>query len=393
VTRSLSIRQSAVLGLAVVLCLAAGVWGLFRVSARSGAFSDGHHLTIVAQDAHGLEPGTPVLVRGIEYGRVTGIEPVGEGVHVVVRLDPKGRELLHADAAATVQTRGVLGASVVDIKAGTARAGPLAEDTIPMQPTPDLAEVATRLNAVAGRVDAILKEVQEGDGTLPKLLKDDAIYRDLKAASADTQKLVKNLDATTSALRTDAQKTLKGVDESVEAVREELDGLKTFVRNGQDAVTAIRQDAEAIKALPIVRSYVEDPVSALVRPGFERDRVIYTPEMLFESGTSVLNQAGQAHLDECSDWLNGRQHKGSEVVVAAFADPKSPDLTAAGARTLTKKQAERIIEHFKHRGVHKMGYVSRRGLTPVGHGFDPSPVVEKDPLPPTRIEVILFVPR
>ena len=30
-TRSLSIRQAAALGLVVVLCLATGVWGLFRV--------------------------------------------------------------------------------------------------------------------------------------------------------------------------------------------------------------------------------------------------------------------------------------------------------------------------------------------------------------------------
>jgi hypothetical protein len=392
-TRSLSTRQASVLGLVVVLCLAAGVWGLFRVSAKSGMWSEGHELTIVAADAQNIEPGTPVRVRGIEYGRVLGVEPVGEEVHIKVELDQKGHDLLHADASAVVQTKGVLGVSVLDIKAGSSAAGPLTASTIPMQRTPDLAEVTARLNAVAGRVDAILNEVQNGDGTLPKLLRDDAVYRDLKTASADTQKLVKNLDATTTALRSDAQKTLQGVDEGVHAVRQEVEGLKTFVRNGQEAVTAIKHDAEAIKSMPIVRSYVEDPVSALVKPGAERDRVIYTPEMLFETGTSVLTQAGRSHLEECSMWLNGRQDKGSEVVVASFADPKSPDLTAPAARMLTKKQAETITEYFRERGVHKIGYVRRRNLTPVGQGFDPSPVVEKDPLPATRIEVILFVPR
>jgi phospholipid/cholesterol/gamma-HCH transport system substrate-binding protein len=393
VTRSLSIRQSAVLGLVVVLCLAAGVWGLFRVSARSGLWSDGQELTIVAADASNIEPGTPVRVRGIESGRVLGVEPVGDGVHIRVRMDGKARESLFADASATVQTKGVLGVSVVDVKPGSAQAGPLHESAIPMRATPDLAEVTARLSAVAGRVDAILKEVQEGDGTLPKLLRDDAVYRDLKAASADTQKLVKNLDETTTAIRGDTQKTLKGVNESVEAVRNELDGMKTFVRNGQEAVTAIRQDAEAVKALPIIRSYVEDPVSALVRPDCDRDRVVYGPEHFFETGTSILTEDGKARLGECAAWLNGQRPKNSEVVVAAFADPKSPDLTGPAARMLTRKQAEVIVEFFRDRGVHKMGYVSRRNVTPVGHGFDPSPVVEKEPLPASRIEVILFVPR
>ena len=79
--------------------------------------------------------------------------------------------------------------------------------------------------------------------------------------------------------------------------------------------------------------------------------------------------------------------------MASFADAKSPDLTGPSARTLTKKQAEAIAEYFKERGVHKMGYVTRRKVTPVGHGFDPSPVVEKEVLPTTRVEVILFIPR
>lgn len=392
-TRTLSIRQAATLGLVVVLCLATGVWGLFRVSAKSGLWAETCDLTIVSADAQNVEPGTPVRVRGIEYGRVTSVEPSGDNVCIQVRLDRKARELLFADASATVQTKGVLGVSVVDIKAGTPKAGPLEAPAIPMQQTPDLAEVTAKLSAVAGRVDAILKEVQEGDGTLPKLLRDDAIYQDLKATSADTRKLVKNLDETTTALRGDAQKSLKGVNESVEAVRNELEGMKTFVRNGQEAVTAIKQDAEAIKSMPIVRSYVEDPVSALVRPECDKDRVVYGPEQLFQTGTSILTEEGRARLNECAAWLNSQRQKNSEVVVAAFADPKSPDLTAPAARALTKKQAETITEYFKAHGVHKMGYVTRRKVTPVGHGFDPSPVVEKDPLPVNRIEVILFWPR
>ena len=172
-----------------------------------------------------------------------------------------------------------------------------------------------------------------------------------------------------------------------------MDGLKTFVRTGQEAVTAIKQDAEAVKSLPIIRNYVEDHVSALVRPDCERDRVVYMPEDLFEPNTSILTDSGRARLNEVGAWLNAQHQKHSDVVVVAFGDPKSPDQTAASSRTLTKKQAEAISEYLKERGVHKMGYVTRRKITPIGLGFDPSPVVEKDPLPASRIEIILFVPR
>jgi phospholipid/cholesterol/gamma-HCH transport system substrate-binding protein len=393
VTRSLSRRQSAVLGLVVALCLGLGVWGLFRVSGKSGLWTDGYELTVVAADAQDVEPGTPVRVRGVEAGRVVGVDYADDEVHIRLQLDGKFRDRIYTDATAGVQTKGILGVSVVDIKPGTARTGPLPEPVIHAQKAPDLAQVTAKLDSVATRVDVLLKDVQDGKGTLPKLLKDDSVYNDLKSASEDTKKLVKNLDETTTALRGDAQKTLKSVNDSVDAVRGELDGVKTFARTGQEAATAIKQDAEAVKSLPIVRSYVEDTVGLLVRPDCEKDRVVYSPDFLFEPNTSVLTEEGRERLTQCAMWLHGNLQKKSEVVVVSFADPKNPDLSGPSAKALTKKQAETIAEFFKERGVHKMGYVTRRNVTPVGHGFDPSPVVEKESLPAGRIEIILFVPR
>jgi len=56
VTRSLSRRQSAVLGLVVLACLAIGVLGLFRVTGKSGLWRDGYEVTVVAADAQGASP-------------------------------------------------------------------------------------------------------------------------------------------------------------------------------------------------------------------------------------------------------------------------------------------------------------------------------------------------
>ncbi len=392
-TRSLSRTQSSLLGLVVILCLGLGVWGLFRVAGKSGRFADGYEVTVLATDAQDVEPGTPVRVRGLEAGQVVAVEDTGEGVLLRLKLDGKYRDRIHADATASVQTKGILGISVIDVKPGTSAAGPLGDVAIQAKPTPDLAEVTAKLHAVAGRVDSILKEVEEGKGTLPMLLRDDTVYRDLKDTSARTKKLVENLDQSVTGLRSDAQSTLKKVDAGVEAVHGELDELKGLMRTGQEAVSAIKQDAEAIKAMPIVRSYVEDNVAALVRPTFDKDRVIYVPNDFFEPGTAILHDSGRHKLNECAAWLNGQHQKGSEIVVATFADPKDRTQTSASARTLTKKQSEAMVEYFKGQGVHKMGYVTRRKLTPVGNGQDPSPVVEKDPLPAGRIEVILFVPR
>lgn len=385
--------KSILLGACVLATLVIGAWGLLRISDRSNRFRDGESISVLVSDAGDIEPGTIVRLRGVEAGRVESVQYENEGVRVLMRIDPRFTSFLFADASARIKSKGLFGTSLVEIFPGSESAGPLQERQIAFKPTPDLGEIASKLNSIASRVDGLLADVEQGKGTLPKLLKDDAIYNDLKAISSDSKKLVRNLDESVSGLRADASKSLAKIDKSMDQIHGEVEGIKDFVRSGQEAVTAIKQDAEAIKSLPIVRSYVEDPVSILVRPDCTRDRAVFVVSDLFEPGSSTLTPEGKTRLEESAGWLNGQTAKNSEVVVVAFADAKSPELLPPAAKTLTKKQAETVAEFLRERNVHKIGWFTRRKITPVGQGFDPSPVVEKEKLAPARVEILLFTPR
>src|SRR5262245_14660062 len=122
---------------------------------------DGYEVTVVAADAQDVEPGTPVRVRGVEAGRVVAVDYADDEVHIRLQLDGKFRDRIYADATAGVQTKGILGVSVVDIKPGTPKAGSLEEPVIHSQPTPDLAQVTAKLDSVTSRVDAVLQDVQD----------------------------------------------------------------------------------------------------------------------------------------------------------------------------------------------------------------------------------------
>jgi len=93
--------------------------------------------------------------------------------------------------------------------------------------------------------------------------------------------------------------------------------------------------------------------------------------------------------------LNSTKSKNSEVVVVSFMDPETRDVTMAGAKTLTQKQAETVVEFLRVQGVHKMGWGawSRRKVTALGMGTASSPVVEKAPLPPSNTQILLYIPR
>ncbi len=79
--------------------------------------------------------------------------------------------------------------------------------------------------------------------------------------------------------------------------------------------------------------------------------------------------------------LKENRNSDSEIVVVAYFDPADKSQTAASAMELTRKQAESVMNHLKGCGVHKMGIVSRRKVTPLGMGMNASPVVETEKTP------------
>ena len=79
--------------------------------------------------------------------------------------------------------------------------------------------------------------------------------------------------------------------------------------------------------------------------------------------------------------------------MVSYADPRAA-ASQAVARTLTRQQSEAVCDYLKaQHAVQKMGWFSSRKVTPLGMGVVPPPVPEAEPLPPARVEVLVFVPQ
>ncbi|HYH63241.1 MAG TPA: MlaD family protein [Urbifossiella sp.] len=392
-TESLSRGQAAVLGLVVVAAVAAAAYGLVRVGDRH-AFRDGAaELTVGFPEAHDVGPGMPVRVRGVDAGEVVAVEYPdhdGPGAEVTVRLRVK-KELagrLYADAAARVLSGGVFGSKVVAIDPGRPGAGPLADGRLKGLPPTGLDEAVADARAVATEVKALaadaratsaearrlLKDVRDGDGTLGKLVKDDDLYRDLKGLTAD------------------ARNAIKRVDGAVDTVQGEVASVRGFVADGRASLQSMKQGTDAISKLPVVRSYVENSAELLVRPNMQRFQRVYQANDIFQPRTAQIHDVGYTHLDKCLHLFTEIGGGKAELVVVAFADPNDAGYTPASALETTRKQAEALNNYFRDHNVHKLGWVSRRTMTPLGMGFSPSPVVENPPLPASNIQLLLFSP-
>jgi phospholipid/cholesterol/gamma-HCH transport system substrate-binding protein len=393
VSHALSRRQSVLLGLAVLAALLLGGYGLARIADKQGFWADTVELTVGFPEAHDLTLGTPVRIRGVEAGQVVAVEypdddATGSEVTVRMKLQAKYASRIYSDATAAVHGSGVFGAKVIAVHPGSPAAGALAGGRLRGIKPFDLSDAVAELRDTAGVVKklaadvqatssearGLIRDVRESDGTFAKLVKDDELYRDLKSIAGDSRTLVKR------------------TDKAVGTVESEMANLKGFVADGRETLRSMQRSTDAVAKMPVIRSYVSDANALLVRPAHRRDRMAYNAADLFQGKSAILSETGRAHFEAVEEWLRGGHPDNAEVVIVAFTDPSDPDYTPASAMETTKKQSEVVIEYLKSRGVHKLGWTTRRKMTPLGMGMSPSPVVEKESLPQSNLQVLLFTP-
>ncbi|MCI0701759.1 MAG: MlaD family protein [Planctomycetia bacterium] len=400
-SQSLSRGQSVALGLVVVVALVLGGYGVARIADKQGFWTDTTEVTAGFPEAHDISPGTPVRIRGVDAGQVIAVEyPDHDGpdaeVTVRMKIQAKFASRIYADASAQIHDTGLLGSKVISIQPGDPKRGALVDGRLrgvkPFDMKEAVAEVrdlakgaketaaevktlAKETRATVATAKGFIEEVRESDGTLAKLIHDDDLYEDARDTLADLRKLVGR------------------ADKAVGTIEGEMGNLRGLVADGRDTLKSVKQGSDALGKLPIVRNYVEDATAILVRPTMKRERWVYESKNMFEPNSAELSYNGQVTLNNLANALKSNKAKDSELVVVAFFDPNDKSQTAESARELTKKQAEVVANHLKNCGVHKLGIVSRRPITPLGMGVNPTPVVETEKFPPSHVEVLLFVPR
>jgi phospholipid/cholesterol/gamma-HCH transport system substrate-binding protein len=417
-SRHLSRLQAIILGFVVLGALALGTIGLFAIGSRHGLGTDSFHVLVGLQDIGGVEVGTRVRIQGIDAGEVEEIMPPaapGESVGLRLRIAGKLRHLVRSDARVQVVSEGLLPGKIVRIVPGRPDATPVTDETelaaIPStelreelaQATAKLNDVLTQVNATLHdfrrgdvvtqmaeatgklnrmlvRADDALQSVQRGEGTLGKLLKNDSLYTDLTTTLVQVNGALDDLRS--------GKGTLGQLVKNNDAYAEAMQSLQEMRR----MVVSVKQNADAIKALPLVRNYVVDPNKELIRPNCTRLRKWLPEKALFEPGRAVLTADGKSKLDEVAPWLNEHKEEGSEVVVAAFA---APEHNGDFAQTLTQQQSEAVAQYLRSQHkIHRTGFWwwSNRKVQPVGCGIRPPPVPETEQLAAARVEFIVFIP-
>jgi phospholipid/cholesterol/gamma-HCH transport system substrate-binding protein len=180
---------------------------IFVMSGTVSPFSHKIVLRSYFQNAAGLVKGAPVRLAGVDIGNVDHMRIVKDRpktpVEVTMKVSTRYVTDLHRDSKATLATAGVLGATFVDIDSSQAKAPQVKDgDELPTTETPDIQDVLKstagtieNLNVILRRVDDIVSAIQNGKGSVGKIINDPELYNRANATVAQLQRLMNQISS------------------------------------------------------------------------------------------------------------------------------------------------------------------------------------------------------
>jgi len=435
-TRQLTRPQAVQLGGIVLIGVALAAWLLWSLDQRRGLGGGSLVVEVGFADIAGVEVGTRIRLQGIDAGEVVAVLPPqqpGAQVKLRMRLNGKLRHLVTADSHVQIGSDGLFSGRIIRLLPGSVASG-LATDGACLAAAPsveiteNVSDVLSKVNVAMDDVRVIvtkaysaMDDIDKGKGNLGMLLKDGSLYTDLAKSTAKLSDVLTKVNNAMDNLEkgkgtlgmllkdgtlyNDLNSTLADVKSALNEVRNGDGTLGKLMKNNeayseavqslQDVrrmVASVKQNADAIKSLPVVRSYVVDVHKELVRPDCQRFCHWLPESDLFEPGRAVLTTEGKKKLDDAAAWVNGHKEVGAEVVIAAFARlGQDPDV----ALTLTQKQSEAVCEYLKKtHHIQSTGWWwwSTRTVRAIGAGTNPPALPGSEKLPQARIELLVFVP-
>ena len=370
--------------------------GLFMIGDRRLLFTERFEVEADFGNVTGIAIGTEVRLAGFDAGEVLGVEiPLNPGERFVVRMRVREdlRSLVRTDSVAAVLTDGLLGSVFIQIRSGSPDAPPVADagrirgvdaveiadlieegrDTfrtvagefigLRTQMSDTLGDLGSTIETTTRLVTGIGEDVRTitgasaelmddarsvladtrdlvanlaaGDGTVGRLLGDDALYTHLVGTVQETE-------ATMQAVRRSAERVEEAIDRfggpESETVRMLADAGET-VAHARDAMSDLAENTEALKRNWLFSRFFGDRgfynLDQLTRDEyrelFRDDR--YTPlriwidgDMLFEPGAGggvALAPDAVRRLDEAMAELLDYP-RDSPLVVEGYAVGGNP---------------------------------------------------------------------
>jgi len=186
-------------GLFVLVALVVIAVGIFYVTG-AGFLGPKYRLRTFFPEVAGVSNGAPVRLDGVDIGNVESIRlaPHAAGrvpdktrnIEVVMRLDRRYQNDILTDSTASLVTEGLLGNRYVNITRGFTGVPVKEDQEVSGTAEKSLSDVMASMQGLTVDIHGLIASLQEGKGTLGKLLTNDEAYNHLNNILANTDQMV-----------------------------------------------------------------------------------------------------------------------------------------------------------------------------------------------------------
>jgi phospholipid/cholesterol/gamma-HCH transport system substrate-binding protein len=181
--------------------------GVFFISGRGGFLTRKYTLRTYFSGAAGLREGSQVRLAGLPVGvvqriRISESSDAERAVEVVMRVPVDYQKEIRADSLARLATAGLLGEAFVDVSRGkpdqpvVQNGGEVKsiEEADIKRIVQNTNDVISNLRVLSSKLNEITGQVQAGQGTMGKLIYDQALYNRMNQMSLDLQRVVARME-------------------------------------------------------------------------------------------------------------------------------------------------------------------------------------------------------
>jgi phospholipid/cholesterol/gamma-HCH transport system substrate-binding protein len=205
--------QKIRIGLFVLVGLIVIFLGIFLIGSQKSMFNSTFSVYGVFKNVNGLMVGNNVRFAGINVGVVEGINIVSDSaVRVDLTLNDNVKKFIKKDSKVSIGSDGLMGDKLIVISPGgsTSREEVEGGDKLIAVNPLDVDKIINKLTKVADNAEeltsnltAIVRDINQGKGSLGKLLKNDKIARDLATTVSSAKTTISNANKTTVTLNED----------------------------------------------------------------------------------------------------------------------------------------------------------------------------------------------
>lgn len=189
-------KRSVIVGIFVFLGLLFLVLGILVIGNLNETFKRKIEVITLFDDVGGLQVGNNIWFSGVKIGSISDLQFYAENkVKVVMKIEKKSQPYIHKDAFVKLGSDGLIGNKILIIYDGTPESPSVRDgDSLRVEKTfssedmiNTLQENNKNLSSITGDLKVITSRIANGEGSIGKLLTDNAVYTHLDAATLSLQ--------------------------------------------------------------------------------------------------------------------------------------------------------------------------------------------------------------